>query len=197
MTGGEKIVQKVFQNKTETAKKITNDANIGSIWKLKKFTRQISERVEDALKTNNVDNLREFLNLLNSTINTNIDKVQKDYNIVSFAKIVEDTHGEYQKQIIASIKNKSAEFTEFLDNHNEISDCSTFKYQHMLTTLITDLEQEVPVFITLMEDFYNSSLSDWRNKIESRKTDFIKSLEDCEKHDGFKCCIDDFVSITR
>lgn len=197
MNGGETIVNKVFQNKTETAKRITNNANIDSIWKLKKFTKKITERVKNALKKNNVDNLREFMNLLNSTSNSIIDQVLKDYSSVLFAKIVEDTHGDYQKEIINSINNKSVEFRDFLDNHNETKDCSTFKYQYILTTLITNLEQKIPVFISLMEEFYNTSLIQWQNKIAARKTNFIKSLEDCEKHDDFKCCIDDYVSILR
>ena len=197
MTGGEIIVNKVFQNKTQTAKRITNNVNIGSIWKLKKFTNKINESVKKALKKNNVDNLRDFMNLFNSTSNQIINQVQKDYNGVSFAKIVEDTHGDYQKEIIDNINNKSVEFREFLDNHNDTRDCSTFKYQYMLTTLITNLEQEIPVFITLMENFYNTSLIQWQYKIAARKTNFIKSLEDCEKHDDFKCCIDDYVSIIR
>lgn len=80
VTGGETIVNKVFQNKTETTKRITNNANIGSVWKLKKFTKIISEWIKNGLKINNVENLREFMNLLNSTSNTNIDQVQKVYS---------------------------------------------------------------------------------------------------------------------
>ncbi|CAO1397231.1 unnamed protein product [Diamesa serratosioi] len=194
VTVGERIIDKVIQNKTVTAKKITNTANIISLWKLRKVIPIINEKVEKALKKHNVTNLRDFVNLLNSTINKNIDEVLLDYSTVEFSLIVEDTHNDYQKEILDGINNKSAEFQDFLNNHTEISDCATFKFQYLLTTVITNLENDIPVFISLMEVYYNKSLTLWRNKISTRKMEFIKSLDDCEKHDDFKCCMDDYIA---